>query len=704
MKSTTVDESSVVNVSSTPVVAPDMYDAQATLLLPTCWTVEQWNYFSSRNDWLSLHGDRLGCSICRSVGSLGPNRSLVGMKIHLSPEWCNGEVAPYGNDKTAQQTSLRKKIHDHKTSSGHIRAHEIFNEQKSNKLRNVVVNQQAEHNTATCAVFRTAYYIAKQDRPFTDHPDLIDLQKMNGVNVGRVLHSNVVCADIIQHIASDMRRSLTEEIIQNKPPIAILIDESTSLGKVSFLIVYIRATFDTAVGPVTFFFDIVSLTDATADGIVTAVLECLHKHRLSDDILAQTFLAFGTDGASVMLGANGGVVRKLQDKFPRLIGWHCFNHRLELSVHDAVKSCCEVDHFKLFFDSLYALYSQSPKAQRELTECATEVNSEVLRIGRILDVRWVASSCRTILAVWKSYAALHAHFVKRAADMHCDARERAKFAGFQKKFENPVFIKNLAIMLDALQELSELSLALQKADITLPVAQRLLTRQLEVFSARKTDGGDHYSYACGAVQNRLFFGVAVAESGGRNPEINRAQFYQALCDSIKARLLPAKELEISNAVAILNSANWPTNLSPEFGEKEVNYLCAKFGLSFSDLKNDFRDYKDDGGEQRAVKNNLRQLFNCTATVPISTAACERGFSKMNLVCNSLRSQLSPENLAALMFVSLNGPPLQSWNPQPYVSTWLASNRRDATCIACPKRDIKVEHTHTAAVQSLWKFT
>ena len=242
-------------------------------------------------------------------------------------------------------------------------------------------------------------------------------------------------------------------------------------------------------------------------------------------------------------------------------------------------------------------------------------------------------------------------------------------------------------MLDATQELSELSLASQKADITLPIDQRLLTRQLEVFSARKTDGGDKYSFACCAVENKLFFGVDIAESGGKNQEINRAQFYQALCDSIIARLLPDKEREISNAVEILNVANWPTELSPEFGEQEVKFLCDKFGLSFSNLKNDFRDYKDGGGEQRAVKINLRQLFNCIATVPISTAACERGFSRMNIICTSLRSQLSPENLAALMFISLSGPPLPSWNPLPYVKTWLAINRRDATCIACPKREV-----------------
>ena len=195
---------------------------------------------------------------------------------------------------------------------------------------------------------------------------------------------------------------------------------------------------------------------------------------------------------------------------------HCFNHRLELSVHDAVKACCEIDHFKLFSDSWYALYSQSPKAQRELADCAAEVECEV---RRILDVRWVASSFRTLFAVWKSYAALHAHFAQRASNTQCDSRERSKILDFQKKFQNPSFIKNLGIMLDALQELSELSLALQKTDVTLPTAQRLLSRQLEVFAARKCNGVYHYSDACHTVTDKVFFSITVDEPGCRDREI-----------------------------------------------------------------------------------------------------------------------------------------------------------------------------------------
>jgi len=38
----------------------------------------------------------------------------------------------------------------------------------------------------TIKVFRTAYYIAMQNRPFSDHDDLIKLQEINGINLGKI--------------------------------------------------------------------------------------------------------------------------------------------------------------------------------------------------------------------------------------------------------------------------------------------------------------------------------------------------------------------------------------------------------------------------------------------------------------------------------------------------------------------------------------
>ena len=87
---------------------------------------------------------------------------------------------------------------------------------------------------------------------------------------------------------------------------------------------------------------------------------------LNDDCLRECSLGLATDGASVMLGKKAGVCVKLKEQFPNLIGWHCFNHRLELSVNDCVKACTQLNHFKIFMQKLYTLYSASPKNRRAL--------------------------------------------------------------------------------------------------------------------------------------------------------------------------------------------------------------------------------------------------------------------------------------------------------------------------------------------------
>ena len=110
-----------------------------------------------------------------------------------------------------------------------------------------------------------------------------------------------------------------------------------------------------------------------------------------------------------------------------------------------------------------------------------------------MSVRWVASSSHTVTSVWKSYAALHAHFPQKALDVSLDSRERSKCFGLAKKLECPVFVKNLGLMVDALEELADLSLELQKADITLSSAKKLISKQVAVFVARKDSESEHYT-------------------------------------------------------------------------------------------------------------------------------------------------------------------------------------------------------------------
>ena len=91
------------------------------------------------------------------------------------------------------------------------------------------------------------------DHIYVDHSELIDLQLCNAVNVGRISHSNVVCADIVDHIADDLRSKLIKHIVESEPPISVLVGESTSLSQKSALIVYLRCSLDGTSEPVSFF-------------------------------------------------------------------------------------------------------------------------------------------------------------------------------------------------------------------------------------------------------------------------------------------------------------------------------------------------------------------------------------------------------------------------------------------------------------------
>jgi len=59
-------------------------------------------------------------------------------------------------------------------------------------------------------------------------------------------------------------------------------------------------------------------------------------------------------------------------------------------------------------------------------------------------------------------------------------------------------------MLDAVEELSDLSEALQKGDITLTRATKLISRQVEIFTSRKTVSGMYYKQASDASNAGIF--------------------------------------------------------------------------------------------------------------------------------------------------------------------------------------------------------
>lgn len=99
------------------------------------------------------------------------------------------------------------------------------------------------------------------------------------------------------------------------------------------------------------------------------------------------------------------------------------NHRLELAVNDSVKDITATNHFKAFLDSLYVLYNRSPKNQSELKMICDDLDLIFLKIGRVLDVRWVASSYRAVKVIWKTFPALYNHLYNASKDTTKDKKK-----------------------------------------------------------------------------------------------------------------------------------------------------------------------------------------------------------------------------------------------------------------------------------------
>ena len=59
-------------------------------------------------------------------------------------------------------------------------------------------------------------------------------------------------------------------------------------------------------------------------------------------------------------------------------------------------------------------------------------------------------------------------------------------------------------------------------------------------------------------------------------------------------------------------------------------------------------------------------------LPVSSAACERGFSQVNLQHTAVRNRLAISSISNLLIFSINGPCLRDWNAKKYVLSWLKS--------------------------------
>jgi hypothetical protein len=78
------------------------------------------------------------------------------------------------------------------------------------------VKTLAREKEITSKIFWTAYKVAKENQSFHKFEAEIDSQELNGIDMGRILHSANACTNIVNHISTEMRKTLVNEITNQK--------------------------------------------------------------------------------------------------------------------------------------------------------------------------------------------------------------------------------------------------------------------------------------------------------------------------------------------------------------------------------------------------------------------------------------------------------------------------------------------------------
>lgn len=646
------------NTSTGSTPGPMSSSLAEEILWPQIWNNTQVQQFSEKYSWLSARNGKLGCTICVEAKTL----HLMKENARLSSEWVNFRVEAAGSNRENQLSSLRSKLKRHEESISHKAAEEI-QKKKEDKSIECKIEKLSEKAITQCSkLMRTAYSIAKNNRSYTEYEEIVALQELNGVDLGISLHSRQTCTRMIDVIAEEMRRRLVRWMMENQSKFSLLIDESTPLSNKSTLILYFALVFDDY-EPTYVFFNLLELESQDAECIVKAIWTCFRDAGFSDTFIKNNMVTLLTDGASVMVGSKSGVWTRMKADIPHLLTFHCMAHRLELSVHDVKKDVTGVNRFTSFMDKLYSFYSASPKNTRAIQDISSELHTQFQKIGRVLGVRWASSSLRTVKAVWTSYKALYTHF-SRGAETCTKNAERAVFLGMKKKLETAEFLKDLGFLYDVLSELSILSKVLQSRKITIMRANAEISRSIRMLLSFKENPGLKTNEVTTAIREGEFCDIEIRNTGKEN--INQNQFLQSLVDSMSRRLLNNSET-IYQDLDVVQTQIFnvePMSDATNVGEKEVKNIAQRFNLDEEQCIVDFR-----------LKNLKSEFMKLIQVVVCSTAECERGFSCMNNIITDLRSVLLIPHVSNLMFISINGPALEKFQPESYVKLWLKEHRK-----------------------------
>jgi hypothetical protein len=258
---------------------------------------------------------------------------------------------------------------------------------------------------------------------------------------------------IAQYYRDEQDKRLTASVYYS-----ILSDGSTGRNVVESEIIYVRYYDVQQQEVVTEFFKLQPLDRSqSADGksfdaksIVAAFKKAIHR-RLPEmwDALDDHLIAGSYDGASVMLGENGGVATLLLVMVPHFIATHAVAHNLQRAGPDAWELFPFMEKLNQILKDCYAYYHVSAKRTGSLNDVADALGEAALKFSKMHGIRWMAAQTRAISVLlhnWQSVVVDLREIANESIGLFLSETSSDNTAYLDRKFyepfDNPALPKN----------------------------------------------------------------------------------------------------------------------------------------------------------------------------------------------------------------------------------------------------------------------
>ncbi|XP_067660021.1 zinc finger protein 862-like [Haliotis asinina] len=631
-------------------------------------------------EWPWLSKNELGAMICDYCGQNKMSNSFTG-------GGCN-------NFHTST-LSRHAQTSDHQLSL-------IAKTKSQTTIEASVSNLVSNEELAVKSAIDTVYWLCKENIAIEKYGSLLKLLEKEGctsvknLDVGgnATYRSRSLAEDIQEAIANTIMAQIIGDL-KDAYCVAILIDENTDISVTGKLTVYVKFV-DNDFNVRSHFLGNFDLGEKGADDITQKLLAIFND--LDTDV--KQILCFGSDGASVMTRSVNGVAAQLRRSSPFLINIHCVAHRLAICTSQSAAKIDLMQHYKSTLTNLFYYFKGSSVRSSRLARLQELLNQPHSKVREMHDIRWF-SFYNVLEAMYKSWNSLVVYF--QSTELSKDP----KATSLLKSITNFKFAALTWSLMDVIPVITELNLVMQKDSLDVASLKPLVASTVHKLQYLKENDG-HYTQEFQSLltDNNHLYGHELKYNKQQEAAVKSAMttFLGKLIENLNT-IFPSESVTVISSFDVLAFRDLSfvpeTNLQSHDKEK-LDVLISHYGSHKGDVpalinagsaRQEFDLLKRLLIQQKHPRDKFHELWRINdschkdlfpnflklacigLTLPVQTAICERGFSSQNIIKTSHRNKLSEKALRELMTISIEGPPVSTFDARKALEEFKTKKQR-----------------------------